>query len=533
MSHKHRVYDSDSHFSINAITRAIKNESSKKTTLIQGDHNSERFTFEVPRLVEGHDMSLCDKIEVHYINISSANKADTSADVYIVNDMQISPNAEDEDVVIFSWLISGNATKYAGSLSFMIRFICLEGSTITYLWNTAVSSDIFIGNGINNSEVLLATYTDVLEAWKAKNLELNIQKGEAVGSLHQTLEEGKFPLKPPGNSPTGTTQIPHPVTNEYYEISEEDIVSKHSAIFNGRSAAPGDYAFAVNMKNVASGNHSFASGNYTVAKGSNSFTGGSETAADGFAAFATGNRTWAKANHTFTSGNGTKALAQCSRAGGINTTASGDASAAEGHSTESSGLYSYSNGVGTKAKKRSQFSIGEYNADDANALFMVGNGTDDEHRSNAFSVQRDGSIKVGGKHITADMLGGGGIEGYEWSNTFDDSCIMAYVHLYNGAAMEGTLEGLCVRVPITYTDPSDSYYDYSYNKFGCDNAASYYPSMIEPNWMGTSMGTISLDYKTGAFKSATAVFWNTAEKNFFKQSWNTFVAISYLVKKKS
>ena len=44
MAHKHSVYDTDTHFSINQITQAIKNESSSKTTLIQYDHNSERFT---------------------------------------------------------------------------------------------------------------------------------------------------------------------------------------------------------------------------------------------------------------------------------------------------------------------------------------------------------------------------------------------------------------------------------------------------------------------------------------------------------
>ena len=137
------------------------------------------------------------------------------------------------------------------------------------------------------------------------------------------------------------------------------------------------------------------------------------------------------------------------------------------------------------------------------------------------------------KHYAHSLLeNSSGIEGYEWSNTFDDSCIMAYVHVYNGMAMEGTLEGLCVRVPITYTDPSDSYYDYSYSRFGCDNASSYFPSMLEPNWMGTSMGAIRLDYNTGAFRSASAVFWNTAEKNFFSQSWDSYVAIMYLVKKK-
>ena len=65
MGHKHSVYDSDAHFSINPITKVIKNESSKKTTLVQGDHNSERFSFDIPRFIEGHDMMNCNLVEVH------------------------------------------------------------------------------------------------------------------------------------------------------------------------------------------------------------------------------------------------------------------------------------------------------------------------------------------------------------------------------------------------------------------------------------------------------------------------------------
>lgn len=164
MAHKHSVYDTDTHFIINADTREITNASAQKIKLMQGDHNSERFTFECPRVIDGHDMSQVDKIEVHYINIDAKIK-DTSKDVYIVSDKQISPDAD--DVVIFSWLVSGNATKYAGSLIFRITFKCLTGSTIDYAWNTAIFTGVSVGDGMDNGEAVLTEYTDVLEAWKA------------------------------------------------------------------------------------------------------------------------------------------------------------------------------------------------------------------------------------------------------------------------------------------------------------------------------------------------------------------------------
>ena len=166
MAHKHSVYDTDAHFSINPFTRAIKNESTSKVAVIQHDHNSERFTFEIPRLVDGHDMSVCDRVEVHYINMDSANKDNISADIYEVDDLQVSP--DDRNYVICSWLLSRNATKYAGSLNFLVRFVCLDGEKIAYAWHTAIFTGISVSSGIlNNAEEIIEPYVDVLAQWKA------------------------------------------------------------------------------------------------------------------------------------------------------------------------------------------------------------------------------------------------------------------------------------------------------------------------------------------------------------------------------
>ena len=51
-------------------------------------------------------------------------------------------------------------------------------------------------------------------------------------------------------------------------------------------------------------------------------------------------------------------------------------------------------GIGTIASAEAQTAIGKYNAEDANALFIVGNGTTSSSRSNAFTVKLDGSATV-------------------------------------------------------------------------------------------------------------------------------------------
>lgn len=171
MAHKHSVRDTDNHFMIDGVTRAVKNVSETKTMLVQHDHNSERFTFEIPRYIDGHDMSTCNSVQVHYINIDSktAKTANplTCSGVYEVDDIAISP--ESNDVVICSWLISGKATQYVGNLSFIVRFACTsDGGKIDYVWNTARHGNVFVTEGIYNGNVVAEQYVDILEQWRQK-----------------------------------------------------------------------------------------------------------------------------------------------------------------------------------------------------------------------------------------------------------------------------------------------------------------------------------------------------------------------------
>lgn len=162
MAHIHSIYDSDLHFIINPVTRKINSESGK-VSLMQHDHNSERFTFEIPRYIEGHDMSLTDEVEIHYINTDG--KRNENKDIYRVNDLQVSPDSS--DVVICSWLISKNATSYVGSLNFILRFVCYSNDEIKYQWFTDVYNMIKIVGGIYNSDVMDDTYgPDIVENWK-------------------------------------------------------------------------------------------------------------------------------------------------------------------------------------------------------------------------------------------------------------------------------------------------------------------------------------------------------------------------------
>lgn len=162
MAHLHKVHDTDSYFKIDPATRAISNEKSKKTSLMQFDHNSERFTFELPRNIEEHDMSQSNLVEVHFINVDAVTRVQKTG-VYTVEDIGVSP--EDANKVICSWLISSNATQLAGTLTFIVRFCCVTNGVIDYAWNTDKYT-VVISSGINASELFEVEYVDIIEQWK-------------------------------------------------------------------------------------------------------------------------------------------------------------------------------------------------------------------------------------------------------------------------------------------------------------------------------------------------------------------------------
>ena len=185
MDHRTIVSDSDKFFEIDPITRSIK-PLHQKTTIIQFDHNSERFTFSIPRIIEGHDMSTCTKVEVHYVNVDADTKEEVPG-LYTVDDLGINP--KDDTNVTCTWLISQNATQKVGLLKFLVRFVCVNSdNVIEYAWNTGIYQSISIAPGIYNSETIIKQYADVIEQWKA-SIAKDFQLKEYVVEGYMTFDE--------------------------------------------------------------------------------------------------------------------------------------------------------------------------------------------------------------------------------------------------------------------------------------------------------------------------------------------------------
>lgn len=147
MAHTHIVADVDNHFIVDPTTLEISNISGNKR-IRQYDHNSEKITIEVPRYLENHDLLLCDKVEIHFANIATGNKSRNSG-IYEVKDLKI--DDADENTVVCSWLISDDATKLAGTLSFSIHFMCTDKGKVVYARSTEPCDLITISPSIKNA----------------------------------------------------------------------------------------------------------------------------------------------------------------------------------------------------------------------------------------------------------------------------------------------------------------------------------------------------------------------------------------------
>lgn len=171
-THEHPVPDTDAYFVIDPITRKIENTTRGKTVIMQYDHNSERFTFALPRYIDGHDMLDCTSIVVNVDNIERVETEGAepvepriNSDSPSMTDLRVDPN--DSEKVISSWQITRNSTQLAGILSFSIEYKCVDSDgTVVYEWGTDTYDEIEVRARKKNGESSLLGYNDTLEQWR-------------------------------------------------------------------------------------------------------------------------------------------------------------------------------------------------------------------------------------------------------------------------------------------------------------------------------------------------------------------------------
>ena len=146
---------------------------------------------------------------------------------------------------------------------------------------------------------------------------------------------------------------------------------------------------------VASAEGSCAIGTDTIASKQDAHAEGNNTEASEVAAHAEGSSTTAEAVAAHAEGANTNAAEECAHAEGDSTLASGYASHAEGSETSATEDYSHAQNLGTWAASEAQTAMGKYNEVDSSDEYalIIGNGSDENNRSNALTVDWGGNLK--------------------------------------------------------------------------------------------------------------------------------------------
>ena len=178
-----------------------------------------------------------------------------------------------------------------------------------------------------------------------------------------------------------------------------DLKVNNSITVGARKGRIGAFSSSFGLTCKASGDKSHAEGDGTIASGECSHAEGSETTALGECSHAEGDNTTAVGDCSHAEGSDTQASGNCSHAEGGGTVASGSKSHAEGTSTAAPGDSSHAEGYNTKASSDYQHVQGKFNIEDTTNKYahIVGNGNNNNKRSNAHTLDWDGNAWFAGK----------------------------------------------------------------------------------------------------------------------------------------
>lgn len=151
-----------------------------------------------------------------------------------------------------------------------------------------------------------------------------------------------------------------------------------------------------------------------------SFAEGAYVMARGYASHAEGHLTDARGWVSHAEGTSSVASGVDAHAEGYGSTASGYASHAEGGETVASFNYTHAQNLGTIASSEAQTAIGKYNDDNASMAFIIGNGTSNSDRSNAFWVDWSGEVGMSNLELQGNANSNGGWIDFHYNKSTAD-----------------------------------------------------------------------------------------------------------------
>lgn len=193
------VKDKGEYFVISPTTRKVTVPHAHKYIGTVGDHLSEQITFECPQIIDGHDVSQCERKYITWVNV----QGDIGHDELKITEVE-QPTA---DNIYLAWDVRNTLTVAKGVVQFSVHFEDVDSNGVTaYRWSTASCKDCEILDSIN---AVLGKYKAIYVAGNA-----------LVISDYTPVTDNTLELESNGIIPEGTITIDkngsHPV-GEYAE----------------------------------------------------------------------------------------------------------------------------------------------------------------------------------------------------------------------------------------------------------------------------------------------------------------------------
>ena len=277
-----------------------------------------------------------------------------------------------------------------------------QDDTYTYISNTDLTEELENYYNKVETEEYINTAISNIEIPEPETNENVLLKTEQV-LTDEELAQVKNNLRFIGKGVGGLTVTPYVIeeldygtdTHRIEETPSEPIIAGEGAevfnVYDGMNVASGAYSTAMGHHTIASGDYSITQGRWTTASGIASKASGLLAYATGPYSNAEGTRTRATKNNAHAEGDSTQANGNAAHSEGLETIASTNCAHAEGWKTKASGIASHAEGEGTIAQRRGQTAMGRWNVADSDSMLIVGNGSSDTARSNAFKVSSKGA----------------------------------------------------------------------------------------------------------------------------------------------
>ena len=189
------IKDTGAFFTIVPETREVTVPATHKVIGVVGDHLAEQLTFEIPKLIDGHDISGCARRFVEWANVEGERGSDQLVE------LTERPASARPEMLYFTWTIRDRLAAAKGLVQFSLHFEDVDESGVRlYHWGTTVCKNCEILDSINHT----------LGAYKA----IWVAGDTLVIEDYTPVDDKTLALETPGIVPEGTLEITNNGTHD-------------------------------------------------------------------------------------------------------------------------------------------------------------------------------------------------------------------------------------------------------------------------------------------------------------------------------